>query len=210
LAPNWARRSQLAFDRDVPALLTQGKPGALQNRFDRALGMRLFAPVAVSAERQGMVARENGRHAEARGAFALAQRSQGRAAPLAVRLGYAHACFAVGDDLAAIDAYRALIEAGDLLPGVERNLAHALIRQGQQLEEALGLLQRTEDTRRSPAERAEVDLVRALAHAKLGQRVEAERLLSAAEGRIQDSAAHAQAEAEVHAVLGAAVSRPRA
>jgi predicted Zn-dependent protease len=177
LAPTWAARSLADFDRDVVRLLSTGKRAALPGRYARALGMRLFSPPALVAERRGMVAAETDRPAEARAGFRSAMLEYGPAAPLRVLLGYAHACYALGDDAEAIRVYGELLKQQGALPGVQRNLAHAMVRSGQSLREALELIDRVEGESDDPQRRGELSLVRALAHAKLGEYERAQALL---------------------------------
>jgi predicted Zn-dependent protease len=177
LAPAWAARSLAEFDRDVVRLLSTGKRSGLPGRYARAVGMRFFSPPALVAERRGMVAAETDRPAEARAGFRSAMLEYGPAAPLRVLLGYAHACYALGDDAEAIRVYRELLEQEGALPGVQRNLAHAMVRSGQSLREALELIDRVEGESEDPQRRGELSLVRALAHAKLGEHERAQALL---------------------------------
>ena len=94
-----------------------------------------------------------------------------------VMLGYAHASFALGDDAQAVTMYRKLLATAGQLPGVERNLAHVLVRQGKDLEEALAMLGRAEREATDAPRQHELKLLRALAHAKLGDRERARELL---------------------------------
>jgi tetratricopeptide (TPR) repeat protein len=190
LAPQWAASSMLSFDRDVVRLLAAGKSAALWMRYRTATGMRLFSPPAVRAERRAMVLAELGRTAAARGAYKEAIDEYGAAVPLRVMLGYAHASFALGDDLAAVPMYRKLLATAGTLPGVERNLAQALVRLGQDLSEALPMLARAERENHDRERALELKLVRALAYAKLGEKIQAELLLSEAQAA-QSTAAEA-------------------
>jgi len=186
LAPAWAARSVDRFDRDLVRLLSTGKRAALPHRYALSLGMRLFAPTAVSAERRALVAAENGQVRQARAGYRLALRELGKRAPLRVRLGYAHACYALGDDDEAIGAYRGLLEQTAALPGVRRNLAHALVRRGEALREALALI----DAEGGHGAAADRDLLRAVAFAKLGERDRATELAQAtrdAPGEVAES-----------------------
>lgn len=177
LAPILGARSLARFDRDAVQLLASGRAGALRARLARALAMRLFAPPALVAERRGLVAAETGAPDRARAAYraALAGYPEGRA-PVAVRLGLAHACYALGDDREAIRLYRAIRAAEGTFPRLEKRLAHALARRGEDLKEAGRLAD--EALRRDPGD-AEASLVRALVHAKRGQRRSARKLLKA-------------------------------
>jgi len=183
LAPLWAARSQAAFDRDAVALLAARRGSALRQRYDRALGLRLFGAPAQRAERKAMVLAELGQTRAARDAYLEALEEEPQRAPLRVMLGFAHTSFALGDDRTAIAMYRELLASAGLLPGVERNLAHALIRQGEDLHEALSLLSRAEREPSARARRAELELLRALAHAKLGDTGRARELLIEADER---------------------------
>jgi hypothetical protein len=60
---------------------------------------------------------------------------------------------------------------------VQRNLAHAMVRRGESLREALQLLDADQTTSNTPERNAEIDLLRAVAHAKLGERERASALL---------------------------------
>src|SRR5262245_14128651 len=101
LAPALAASSVERFARDLGRLLSTGRREALRSRYAWALGMRWFAPPAVSAERRAVVAAENGQAQEARAGYRVALEQYGRRAPLRVLLGYAHACYATADDAEA-------------------------------------------------------------------------------------------------------------
>jgi Flp pilus assembly protein TadD len=169
--------------------------------------MRLFSPPAVRAERHALVAAENGRPEAARAGYRLVLREQGRHAPLRVLLGYAHACYALGDDAEAIRAYRELLEHAGALPGVRRNLVHALVRHGDSLREALELIERdaTQDVAKERS--AERDLLRAVAHAKLGERERARELLEQSAPAEGELATTLRQELE-RALEGSAAARP--
>jgi tetratricopeptide (TPR) repeat protein len=207
LAPSWAARSVASFDRDLVQLLSTGRRTALPSRYARSFGMRLFAPPAVRAERHALVSAENGRPAAAREGYRLALREQGKHAPLRVLLGYAHACYALGDDAEAIRVYRELIEHAGALPGVRRNLAHALVRHGDSLREALAMIERDAAQDLGPGRAAERDLLRAVAHAKLGERERARELLEQSGTAEGELASALRLELE-RALEGAAEARP--
>jgi hypothetical protein len=136
-APLLARRSLERFDRDLVRLLATGKKDLVAGRFNRAFGMRLFAPPAVVAERKGMALAEVGDSKAAALAYQEAIQGYGAGeAPLAVRLGLAHASYTTGADADAIRLYRAILKETDALPKVARNLAHALARSGTDPHEA--------------------------------------------------------------------------
>ncbi|MDD9932764.1 MAG: hypothetical protein OXT09_04135 [Myxococcales bacterium] len=177
LAPSWGARSLASFDRDVVALLASGRRRDLRGRFAIAVGMRLFSPPALVAERRGMVAAESDRPREAWVGYRSAMLEYGKGAPLRVLLGYAHASYALGEDGEAIRVYRELLEGAGQLPGVQRNLAHCLVRRGESVREALELLDRVRGQSEDPQRRAELEMVRALAHAKLGELERADELL---------------------------------
>lgn len=186
LAPAWAESSTARFDRDLVRLLSTGRRAALPGRYARALGMRLFASPAVSAERRAVVAAENGLPREARASYRVALHEHGRAAPLRVLLGYAHACYELRDDSEAIRAYRDLLAQTTALPGVRRKLAHALVRRGEALREALELI----DAEAGPGHAPERELLRAVAYAKLGEHRRASELAERtrdAEGELADA-----------------------
>ncbi|MBX3272904.1 MAG: hypothetical protein KF729_21760 [Sandaracinaceae bacterium] len=176
-APGIGRRSLARFDRDALPLLARRDGPALRARLARAIGMHLFAPPARVAERRGMVAAETGAPDRARAAYraAIGGYPEDRA-PVAVRLGLAHACYALGDDREAIRLYRAILKAEGTFPHVERRLAHALARRGEALEDAEELA----DAARRQLDDAEAQLVRALVHARRGQRGPAKKLLRGA------------------------------
>jgi len=180
-APSWATRSTRAFDRDLVALLAQRHPARLAARYASALGMRLFAPPAVSAERRALVAAESGQPRAAYHAYRTALDDYGSAAPLRVLLGYAHAAFQTGADEEAIRVYRQLCDGQGTLPGVEINLAHALVRSGEGPRDALALLERALAAQPAPATRVRLQLIAAIAHAKLGEPTTARELLRQAE-----------------------------
>lgn len=209
LAPVLARRSLASFDREAVQLLASGRRSQLVARYRRALGMRLFAAPALVAQRRGMVASELGHASAARAAFEEASEGWGGEPPLAVRLGLAHASFALRDDGEAIRHYRRVLGEAPGLPHVARNLAHALARHGDDLVEAerlsADLLAKAGD-----GASAELALLRALVHAKRGQRGPARKLLRATEDAT--GLAVESLRAEVEAALGALkdVSRPSA
>lgn len=178
-APSWAWASIKRFDRDAVSLLSSGRATDLDRRFGRAVGMRLFAPPALVAERRALVASENGRMVAALSAYSEAMQEYGDDAPLRVLLGYAHACFDSGRDEEAVRVYRQLLQSASGLPGVEPKLARAMVRSGEELRAALALLARLEAQGEGPEAQAELTLVRALAHAKLG---ESEHACALAEG----------------------------
>jgi tetratricopeptide (TPR) repeat protein len=204
-APLLAARSMAKFDRDSVQLLAARDPARLRARYRRALGMRLFAPPALLAERRAMVLLESGRARAARHAYLIALDELGAAAPLRVVLGFAHASFAVGDDDAAIRTYRQVLDSAGALPGVERKLAHALVRRGLELDVALTLLARTEREVTASDARAELLLLRALALAKLGEHARARELLSQVDA--QTDAARALRADVLQQIEGAVVAR---
>lgn len=179
LAPLWAKHSTTRFDRDVVRLLTTDAKGRLEGRLRRAVGMRLFAPPAWVHERRGLVASETGAHGEARQAYRKAMKGyeDPDEAPMAVLLGYAHASYALGDDIEAIRSYRKVLATQGPMPKLERNLAHSLIRRDEDLKEAMELLDRAEPKAQTPAERREIALIRALGDAKRGRRATAKDVL---------------------------------
>jgi hypothetical protein len=207
LAPSWAARSVTSFDRDLVQLLSTGRRSLLPARYARAFGMRLFSSPAIRAERRAVVAAENGQPAEARSGYRIALRDQGGRAPLRVLLGYAHACYALADDAEAIRVYRELLDHAGSLPGVRRNLAHALVRHGDSLREALTLIERDAVKDAAPERVAERDLLRAVAHAKLGERERA-RELAEQSGQAQGELALALRIELQRALDGAATPRP--
>lgn len=183
MAPAWADRSTARFDRDLVRLLSTQQRAALPRRYARAIGMRMFARPHVRAERHALVAAENGLHDRARVSYRVALRGHEGAAPLRVLLGYAHACHATADDGEAIRVYRQLLSQVGTLPSVRRNLAHSLVRHGTALREALELMEgEAGNTPGSARPRdPEIDLMRALAHAKLGEHDRARELMALAE-----------------------------
>lgn len=178
-APLWARASTRSFDRDVVRLLTTDRKQQLDGRLARALGMRLFSPPAWVAERRGLVASERGAPAEARLAYRKAMKGyeDPEHVPMAVLLGYAHASYALGDDPEAIRTYRKVLATQGSMPQLERNLAHALIRRGEDLRQALDLLEHARARAGDDAERAEIALIRAIGEAKRGRRATAKEAL---------------------------------
>jgi hypothetical protein len=179
-APYLAVRSMASFDRDAITLLATRNAKALRARYNRALGMRLFSPPGLRAERKAMMLAESGDTLGARDAYREAHEEHSGKPPLRVLLGYAHASFALQDDPRAIELYRALVASGTTLPGVERNLAHALVRRGEDLEEALTILVRCEREPAAESRQIELKLLRALAYAKLGELSLARELLTEA------------------------------
>lgn len=180
LAPLIGKRSLARFDRDIVQLLARGEKRELEGRYGRALGMRIFAAPALVAERRGLVAAELGVPERAREAYLSALEAYGPGeAPLSVRLGLAHACYALGDDEEAIRHYRAVLTQSGALPIVRERLAHSLARRGEDLDEAERLVEELLASAgdEPPAERL---LLRALVHAKQGRQDEARTLLERA------------------------------
>jgi len=155
-APAWARASVASFDRDAVRLLSTNRREALEARLRRAFGMRIFAPPAIVAERRGLVASESGRAAVARDAYRVAKQAYGAAPPVSVVLGYAHACYELGDNDDAIDAYRHVLRTAGPLPRVQRNLAEALMRRGGTGSEAAQLLEREIESTTDETSRGEL------------------------------------------------------
>ena len=181
VAPLWAKRSAASFDRDAVRLLTTDQKSALPRRFARALGMRLFAPAAHVEERRGLVASELGEAREARRAYRKAMRAYDEPddAPMPVLLGYAHASYALGDDIEAIRVYRKILGAQGSMPRLERNLAHSLIRRNEDVKDAMAMLDRAEAQAATNEAKAEIALIRALGEAKRGRRATAKETLAA-------------------------------
>lgn len=175
-APRIGRRSLARFDKEAVRRLSRGEPGALRRLFARSWGMRLFAPPALVAERQGLVEAQTGHHPEARAAYgrALELYPEG-AAPVAVELGVAHASYAMGDDRAAILHYRRVLKGSGSFPRVAANLAHALARRGEDLKDAEALAEQA--LAEGGHDDARLCLVRAFVHAVRGQRGPARKLL---------------------------------
>lgn len=177
MAPALGRSSLSRFDRDAVQFLATGRHAALQARFARSLGMRLFAPPALVSERRGMLEAESGAPRRARAAYRAALEGYPEdEAPVSVRLGMAHASYLLGDDHEAIAHYRAVLRDAGSFPNLERNLARALARLGEEPKEAERLAQKA--LQQAPAD-PQVRLVRALVHARRGQRGPARKLLAA-------------------------------
>ncbi|MEQ8453585.1 MAG: hypothetical protein RLO52_41610 [Sandaracinaceae bacterium] len=199
-APTIGRRSLARFDRDAVRLLSGGQRRRLPRRYARALGMRLFAPPALVAERRGLVHAETGAPGPARAAYREALDGYPEdAAPIGVMLGLAHASFALGDSADAIARYRAVWRRSKTFPRVAKNLAHALARKGEDLAEAETLAERALADAPEPPP-AELSLVRALVHAKRGQRGPARKLLKRARAH-EDAARLEELVEEVETAL---------
>jgi hypothetical protein len=195
LAPLWAARSLAAFDRDSVRILAQRDPSKLKARYARALGMRVFAPPAELAERKAMVMLECGSYRAAQAAFRDALEELGPAASDRVVLGAAHASFAAGDHGNAIVLYRRVLRGVGALPGVERKLALALVRHGEDLGTAVEILERTTHEVSAGEARQELLLVRSLAHAKLGDAARAQAALQSA---LEQCALESDAAKDLH------------
>lgn len=156
VAPAWARASTRSFDRDAVSLLAAGERDLVRTRYRQALGMRLFAPPAIAAERRGMVAAELGDHEAARAAYRQAATGYELRPPMGVQIGYAHACYELEDDTEAIRAYRQLLSAAGSLPRVRRNLGHCLLRSGQDVPRAIELLEEARRATTADADRSEI------------------------------------------------------
>ena len=180
VAPLWARRSIRRFDVDQVKLLSRGATHALLPRLRRAWGMRLFASRDLLAEREGRVALESGQHRRARRAFAVALSSwhDEDRAPLSVRLGYAHACYALGDHAEARWVYSRLLEQVGALPRVATSYAHALHLGGAEAAEIANALSRAERSCPDDEERVVLALLRAHLAAAAQQRSKARAALS--------------------------------
>jgi hypothetical protein len=170
LAPAWARVSAQRFDRVALSLIAAGRADRLRDRLRRALGLRLFGAPQELAARQGMIATMCGDPIAARGAYAraLVAHDDEDRAPVAVRLGHAHACYESGDDVEAEWRYERLLETAGPLPRVRMQLAHARLRRGTIDGRTLALLDAAERDRDAPP--AEIALVRAIADALRGRR----------------------------------------
>lgn len=195
LAPLWAARSLAAFDRDSVRILAQRDPARLKARYARALGMRLFGFPGELAERKAMVMLECGAFRSAQAAFRDALEELGTSASDRVILGAAHASFAAGDHANAIVYYRRVLNGVGALPGVERKLALALVRHGEDLSTAVEILERTTLEVSAGAARQELLLVRALAHAKLG---DAKLAQAALDNALEQGAVESDAAKDLH------------
>ncbi|HKP64490.1 MAG TPA: hypothetical protein VJV78_47460 [Polyangiales bacterium] len=189
MAPLWAAKSMASFDRDAVDLLAARKSDELRRRYARALGLRLFGVPALRAERKAMVLAECGDARGAREAYREALEEHAERAPLRVMLGFAHSSFTLGDDVRAIAMYKKLLASAPSLPGVERNLAHALVRQGEDLQVALSMLARAEREPLDEVQKQQLKLLRGLAHAKLGDHTRAQQLLAEADSSHEQTAA---------------------
>ena len=191
VSPLWAARSLDAFDRDSVRILAQRDPARLKSRYARAVGMRLFASPAQAAERKAMVMLESGAFRAAQRAFREALEELGTSAPDKVVLGAAHASFAAGDHASAITLYRRVLKGVGAMPGVERKLALALVRNSEDLGTAVEILERTLHEVSAGQPRQELLLVSALAHAKLGEASLAQAALERAleQGAVESDAA---------------------
>jgi tetratricopeptide (TPR) repeat protein len=167
-APIWAKASIESFDRDSLALRASGRYAALKARYHRAIGMRLFAPPALVAERRGQVLQEAGDASGALEAFRRALSTAGEPPPLAVIVGMGHAAYDAKNDDEAIGAYRRVVGTDPSMPRVRQRLAHALLRRGKKTDliDAVGVIDLIPD---SPSTEAEVSLLRALAAARRGK-----------------------------------------
>ncbi|MFK7990734.1 MAG: hypothetical protein AB8I08_32235 [Sandaracinaceae bacterium] len=176
-APMWGVRSREAFDRDAARLLMRGEGARLRSRYQQAWGMRLFAPPAEVAERRGRAESQRGAHRRAFAAYQSARQAYPEdGAPVTVELGLGHASYATGDNREASRAYRAVLRNGTAYPLVPLQLAHALARLGDDLDEAEAMAERAlQDAGDEPD--AKTRLVRALVHAHRGERKAAKRLL---------------------------------
>jgi tetratricopeptide (TPR) repeat protein len=180
VAPMLGKRSLARFDRELVQLLARGKKAELSSLFNGAIGMRLFAAPALVQERKGLVAAELGDAARARDAYRLAIDGYGKGeAPLAVRLGLAHASFALGQDEEAIAHYRTVLRDAPELPRVSENLARALARSGTELDEAEQMAQRLLELDGATPAAGHLRLM-ALVHAKRGVRSKAKAMLAQA------------------------------
>jgi tetratricopeptide (TPR) repeat protein len=198
-SPVWVRRSAEAFDRDAVALLASGRAQGLPARYRKALGLRLFGPKALRAARQAMVAAETGDPEQAKVEFARAFDGweDPKNAPFAVRVGYAHACYATGDYPEAVIAYRKVLEERVALPRMRKNLAHALIEEGGGLRDALEVLDRADKEASDAEEKKELALLRAWALHAMGQKKKAKRLFKQNEDVDTDLAARARQACDV-------------
>lgn len=168
LAPLWAARSVAAFDRDCARVLAARNPLRLRARYARAVGMRLFATPGQLSARKALVLLESGAFRAAQSEFREALDELGPRAPDSVVLGAAHASFAAGDFASAITLYRRVLKGVGAMPGVERKLGLALVRNDEDLATAVEILERTLHEVGAGAARKEHVLTCALAYAKLG------------------------------------------
>ncbi|MEM9192297.1 MAG: hypothetical protein AAGF12_24195 [Myxococcota bacterium] len=179
VGPFWGRRSLRDFDQRAVSFLARNDHRGLRRLYDRAVGMRLFAPPAMAAERLGMVESEAGRHAHAIRAYrrALAGYENEASAPTSVTLGFAHAAFELKRYPEASEMYRRLLPSSRALPLVKRNLAESLIHQEEAIREGLGLLEEALRERPSDEERGQLELLQALGLARIGEKKNARKLL---------------------------------
>lgn len=129
IAP-WASTSRERLDRDLLTLTAKGSAADLPARFAKAWGFRLFGAPAEVEDRRGRALRAAGAAALAQQAYAASIEAFGGGAPLSVVNGYANAAFEAGDDAAAIEALRAVVEAAPQLTDARDRLAQAMARSG--------------------------------------------------------------------------------
>jgi hypothetical protein len=144
--------------------------------------MRLFAAPAHRAERRARIAAAAGDAGLARRLYARAFDGWENAkdVPVGIELGYAHACHASGRDADAVTAYRRVLAVRGALPLVRRNLAWSLARGDRERRLALEELDAAERETADPRALGELTLVRALVHARLGEKKRAKKLLASA------------------------------
>jgi len=128
LAPRLAARSLRAFDQDAVLLLSRGRAAALPARYRRAVGLRLFAPTPLRAERRGLALAESGASEPALGAYRQAVDAYDEMeVPPAV--GAVHGWARVASELGrwdeAVRAWSRLEGLGAGIPDLSERLAEA-------------------------------------------------------------------------------------
>ncbi len=218
LAPRWARTSIRELDRDLVSAFAAGDVARARARYARALGMRCFGAPAHRAERRARIAMASGDTTEARRHYARAFDGWERPAdvPVAIVLGYAHACHSSRHDADAVIAYRRVLSELGALPLVRRNLSWSLARSEvggprktarRAAEDALRELDSADTETTDASALVELRLVRALVHAKLGDAKQANELVREATALSSETADALRAE--IRDAIGDASARPK-
>lgn len=190
VAPVLAARSRRRFERGLGMALARGQGGELEALLRAARAFRWFGSPGEVAEKEGLVASEAGDHARAKEAYARAAEGWRGPAPMAVELGFAHACFELGEDAKAVTSYRRVLAWEPTMRLARERIAQALLRAGLDGEgEAHGWLEGLEEPANEEAAHR-FRMLRAAAARSAGEKGEAKRWLKKA-GKPRDEEARA-------------------
>ncbi len=134
IAP-WVCQRQLSrLDRKLITLQVRGDWAQAKLHLERTAVLRLLAPRALMAEREGRIAAAAGEHPRALKAYLEAEAGYRGQPPLGVLLGLGDSAYALGDHRRALKVFRKVLAWDRGLHRVQIALAHCLLSLGEKTE----------------------------------------------------------------------------